>query len=211
MSRIQYEYEPEDTPQVYHSLRDLNDAMTDFRIPTFADPVRCPGCDDWDCADCNRVTASTLQREVRIRGTGGGGGAGRQKPIKPIKNAYAPVEGNEPEKTTRMQVPGLTPGERDYYLRRPGDARDVLRSHARQFEVAPKSVERIEHLSTADRRKSFVIYGLTEIEIEILRLVPGRARQILSDYARAKAGERIKQIDGPPKEKPPGGKATPEG
>jgi len=42
------------------------------------EPPTCAGCERADCGDCNRIDASTMQRENRVAG-GGGGGSGRKK------------------------------------------------------------------------------------------------------------------------------------
>ncbi len=162
------------------------------------DPQRDEDAPDPDRPWSEDFTKSLMHKKVH-GGHGGGGGSGRRrKPLKPVTISAPVLDGDdEGEPGVRFQVYGLTLGEADFYHRRGAEeARSVLRQHCakiRASEYAPESFGRRNR--TARMKHSFDVYGLTENEVELLRLHPGSSRRMLAEHAHAVDGQRVNAVD----------------
>lgn len=126
--------------------------------------------------------------------SGGGGGRRRTKPPKrqPIREV---VQDEKPgEVTPRFKVVGLTRGEEEFFLRRPGE----------DLRVARETVGELIRGTFADppvrpqfgMRYNFSIYGLDELQLRILARFRGVLRRALIQHAHTVDGPRVKAIDG---------------
>lgn len=133
---------------------------------------------------------------------GGRGGAGK-KPRSRSKDrsrvAFGAADEQVPSRisagTPRWRVTGLSLGEWSFYDRRPGEALEVLRSHAGRI-VTDDSYEPATSPTPVSGRSSISVYGLRDYEIDALRLCPGSARVALSQHARSVAGPFVEKLDG---------------
>jgi len=156
------------------------------------------------------ASAAQLQKNNVTHGHGGGSKSKEPKQEKPGFKVRKPRAGyGTPElSSTRFNVSGLTRGEAEFYHRRPGVARTVLAEFAQRV-IAATSLAIVQgsryqvaapapapHDRAREKAKrSFEVYGLTEMMIDLLRGMPGSARSELIAYAHEQDGPRIRLRD----------------
>jgi hypothetical protein len=120
-------------------------------------------------------------------------GARSKKPIKWRKQEERPgreVGGYVPF----FRVSGLTPGERDFFHRRPNIARTLIREVIIGKIVNDELVEPI--VKVERMRFAFDILGLEDYELQMIRQYRNAVRMALIDHARAIDPMRVQMIDG---------------
>ena len=140
-------------------------------------------------------------RAHRPANSGGGGSSGGAKKPPPkirVLKAVDDIADERPD-TPRFNVSGLSPGERHYYLQRPGVARDILRDAIGQIvreEIQAEWPRTLDVVGGGGKQRfDFFVYGLQEWETSILRVHRGSARKYLSEHARTKDSARVYAID----------------
>lgn len=133
-----------------------------------------------------------MRPAMRPMGTGGSGSGRVKKKPKPPPLGLQP-DIREPKRVERFQVTGLTVGEREFYARRTGEAKMVLRATVGKIVAGalenerPPIGPRLPH--------SFSVYGLDDHEARILKVYPGSARAALAAHAREVDGTLVKLYD----------------
>ncbi len=150
----------------------------------------------------NDVTDQTLQREVRVRGgSGGAKGAGRRKQRLPRPSAVAAILDEAEPSTAHLHIAGLTAGERHVLYEdrfRPGRytlAQAILVqavAYIRKHRSFPPVADLVRVRGAKERLQ---IYGLTELEIKLLRVRDGFSLRFLVEEAHRRHGEIIRSID----------------
>jgi hypothetical protein len=128
-------------------------------------------------------------------GRSNGGGRAKKMPTRfALRPADLELEVSKAAPSPRFQVRGLSPGVFDFYERRPGYDRDVLRSLAVRI-MADLYTWTLKPGGNVRALRPRVVWGLTDIEIGIIRTYPGAARQELEDVARREDAGRVAAVD----------------
>lgn len=139
-----------------------------------------------------KAIEALMRPAMRSLGGGGGGSGRRRTKPKPPPLGEQP-DLREPKRVIRVQVTGLTAGERAYYFNRRDEATRVLR--ATVGEIVVGAVENERPAIGARGAHAFSVYDLDDHEARILKVYPGSARAALVKHARDADGARVKEVD----------------
>jgi len=198
-----------DTERRYHELARNGFQRAPYKNAGAYEPDREPTKAERDRAYLGMSPAQLAKNDI-THGHGGGSKSRGFPPDKPGFKLRRPRAGyGTPElSSTRFNVSGLTRGEAEFYHRRPGVARTVLSGFAqrviaatslaivegRRYQVAPPAPAPHDRAREKAKR-SFEVYGLAEMMIDLLREMPGSARAELIAYAHEQDGPRIRLRD----------------
>jgi len=198
-----------DTERRYDELARNGFVRVPYKNAGAYEPDREPTQSERDRAYLGMSPAQLAKNDI-THGHGGGSKSRGFPPDKPGFKLRRPRAGyGTPElSSTRFNVSGLTRGEAEFYHRRPGVARTVLSGFAqrviaatslaivegRRYQVAPPAPAPHDRAREKAKR-SFEVYGLAEMMIDLLREMPGSARAELIAYAHEQDGPRIRLRD----------------
>ena len=184
---------PGDTPAFVHGQRVAEIHPLDKRLDRLQRSAHVP---DPDIE--TPITGRTLHPDITLTGGGGRSSKGRARKRKPYVSKKQQIpEMERCVSEERLRISDLSPAQREYWARRNGEARSVLRSFIERDVLGGAGEARIQEVfaklaadgGTPPRReptgggKDLVLYGLPKMVIECLRLYPGLARALLAVHA----------------------------